>query len=100
MKLHGEVSMTLKDQRKACEAECLRDACVKAWGKPYAMMEVLGVSRATLYRLLKQHGMGTTIERAHVVWKALGEQPHEMLTAEELNAEFDRVVNMAEKDRS
>ena len=74
MRLHGEFSMTLKDQRKACEAACLRDACVKAWGKPYAMMEVLGVSRATLYRLLKQHGMATTAERAHVVWKALGDE--------------------------
>ena len=98
MRLHGEVRMTLKDQRKACEGACLRDACVKAWGKPYAMMEVLGVSRATLYRLLKQHGMATTVERAHLVWKTLGKEPHEMLTAEDLNAEFDRVVNMAAKE--
>ena len=74
MRLHAEFSMTLKDQRKACEAACLRDACIRAWGKPYEMMEILGVSRATLYRLLKQHGMATTADRAHLVWKALGDE--------------------------
>ena len=100
MKIHGEYGMTLKDQRKACEATCLRDACIRAWGKPYVMMEILGVSRATLYRLLKQHGMATTIERAHLIWKALGEEQHEVMTVEELNAEFDRVAKMAAKDRS
>ena len=61
-----ERPLTLKDAREAAERQAVIAALVQSSGKKAQAHKVLAVSRATLYRLLRHHGICSPVSPTDV----------------------------------